>query len=111
MSAPTDCRVTPPDPTDAKAADQFVSHRAGYGDDLDDLMRRALKGYTLAAGEGRTLAQEIERLRGIAKELALDVVMYARHERGWPDIHPALQWRYERDIETAAAVLGEEMPK
>lgn len=61
-SAPTDCRV--PDPTDAKADGNFGNHRAGYG---SDRLRRAeawaRKGYTLAAGEGLVLVQEIDRLR------------------------------------------------
>lgn len=64
-SAPTDCRV--PDPTDATADGQFqqVNRRAGYGDDrLDRIIATARKGWTLAAGEGLVLVQEIDRLRG-----------------------------------------------
>jgi len=60
-SAPTDCRV--PDPTDAKADGNFGNHRAGYGDRLDRIIATARKGWTLAAGEGLVLAQEIDRLR------------------------------------------------
>lgn len=65
-SAPTDCRV--PDPTDAKADGNFGNHRAGYGARLDRIIATARKGWTLAAGEGLALVQEIDRLRG---ELAL----------------------------------------
>ena len=63
-SAPTDCRV--PDPTDAKADGAFGgNHRAGYGTDrLDRIIATARKGWTLAAGEGLVLVQEIDRLRG-----------------------------------------------
>ena len=61
-SAPTDCRV--PDPTDAKADGNFGNHRAGYGDRLDRIISTARKGWTLAAGEGLVLVQEIDRLRG-----------------------------------------------
>ena len=61
-SAPTDCRV--PDPTDAKADGNFGNHRAGYGDRLDRITATARKGWTLAAGEGLALVQEIDRLRG-----------------------------------------------
>ena len=62
-SAPTDCRV--PDPTDAKADGNFGNHRAGYGTDrLDRITATARKGWTLAAGEGLVLVQEIDRLRG-----------------------------------------------
>lgn len=62
-SAPTDCRV--PDPTDAKADGAFGgNHRAGYGDRLDRIIATARKGWTLAAGEGLVLVQEIDRLRG-----------------------------------------------
>lgn len=62
MSAPTDCRV--PDPTDAKADGGFGNHRAGYSPyRLEQAMYWGLKGGTLMAGEGRILAQEIERLR------------------------------------------------
>ena len=61
-SAPTDCRV--PDPTDAKADGNFGNHRAGYGDRLDRIIATARKGWTLAAGEGLVLVQEIDRLRG-----------------------------------------------
>jgi hypothetical protein len=60
----TDCRV--PDPTDAKADGQFqqVNRRAGYGDDrLERTIATARKGWTLAAGEGLVLVQEIDRLR------------------------------------------------
>ena len=62
-SAPTDCRV--PDPTDAKADGAFGgNHRAGYGTDrLDRIIATARKGWTLAAGEGLVLVQEIDRLR------------------------------------------------
>ena len=60
-SAPTDCRV--PDPTDAKADGNFGNHRAGYGDRLDRIIATARKGWTLAAGEGLALVQEIDRLR------------------------------------------------
>ena len=62
-SAPTDCRV--PDPTDAKADGAFGgTHRAGYGNDrLDRIIATARKGWTLAAGEGLVLVQEIDRLR------------------------------------------------
>ena len=61
-SAPTDCRV--PDPTDAKADGAFGgNHRAGYGDRLDRIIATARKGWTLAAGEGLVLVQEIDRLR------------------------------------------------
>ena len=71
-SAPTDCRVpegrTPDhsDKLDAKADGQFqaVNRRAGYGDDrLDRIIATARKGWTLAAGEGLVLVQEIDRLR------------------------------------------------
>ena len=62
-SAHTDCRV--PDPTDAKADGNFGNHRAGYGSDrLQRAEAWARKGYTLAAGEGLVLVQEIDRLRG-----------------------------------------------
>ena len=60
-SAPTDCRV--PDPTDAKADGHFGNHRAGYGVRLDRIIATARKGWTLAAGEGLVLVQEIDRLR------------------------------------------------
>jgi len=60
-SAPTDCRV--PDPTDAKADGNFGNHRAGYDDRLDRITATARKGWTLAAGEGLVLVQEIDRLR------------------------------------------------
>ena len=60
-SAQTDCRV--PDPTDAKADGNFGNHRAGYGDRLDRIIATARKGWTLAAGEGLVLVQEIDRLR------------------------------------------------
>lgn len=64
-SAPTDCRVPiTPDPTDAKADGNFGNHRAGYGDRLDRIIATARKGWTLAAGEGLALVQEIDRLRG-----------------------------------------------
>ena len=67
-SAPTDCRVPDPsDKLDAKADGQFqaVNRRAGYGDDrLDRIIATARKGWTLAAGEGLVLVQEIDRLRG-----------------------------------------------
>ena len=63
-SAPTDCRV--PDPTDAKADGAFGgNHRAGYGDRLDRIIATARKGWTLAAGEGLVLVQEIDRLQGV----------------------------------------------
>ena len=66
-SAPTDCRVPDPsDKLDAKADGQFqqVNRRAGYGDDrLDRIIATARKGWTLAAGEGLVLVQEIDRLR------------------------------------------------
>jgi len=76
-SAPTDCRV--PDPTDAKADGNFGNHRAGYG---SDRLRRAeawaRKGYTLAAGEGLVLVQEIDRLR---EELAQQsITLSAEHQ-------------------------------
>ena len=62
-SAPTDCRV--PDPTDAHAADQFVNRRAGYGDGrLQRITHAARQGWTLSAGEGAVLVEEIDRLRG-----------------------------------------------
>lgn len=66
-AAPTDCRVPDPsDKLDAKADGQFqaVNRRAGYGDDrLDRIIATARKGWTLAAGEGLVLVQEIDRLR------------------------------------------------
>lgn len=70
MSAvPTDCRV--PDPTDAKADGAFGgSHRAGYGSDrLQRAEAWARKGYTLAAGEGLVLVQELDRLRALVQDL------------------------------------------
>ena len=65
-SAPTDCRVPEkvPDPTDAQAADQFVNRRAGYGDGrLQRITHAARQGWTLSAGEGAVLVEEIDRLR------------------------------------------------
>jgi len=66
-AAPTDCRVPDPsDKLDAKADGQFqaVNRRAGYGDDrLSRTIATARKGWTLAAGEGLVLVQEIDRLR------------------------------------------------
>ena len=77
-SAPTDCRV--PDPTDAKADGAFGgTHRAGYGDRLDRIIATARKGWTLAAGEGLVLVQEIDRLR---EELAQQsITLSAEHQR------------------------------
>ncbi len=48
--------MTIPDPTDRAADGQFGApvHRAGSGD-IAELIARARKGYTLAAGEGRKL--------------------------------------------------------
>lgn len=67
-SAPTDCRV--PDPTDAKADGGFGNHRAGYGSDrLQRAEAWARKGYTLAAGEGLVLVQELDRLRALVAAL------------------------------------------
>lgn len=67
-SAPTDCRV--PDPTDAKADGAFGNHRAGYSSDrLQRAEAWARKGYTLAAGEGLVLVQELDRLRAIVQDL------------------------------------------
>ena len=55
----------PSDPAD-KGIDQFVSHRAGYGDDklarVVDYLRRNPRA-TLASGEGTLLVAEIDRLR------------------------------------------------
>jgi len=77
-SAPTDCRV--PDPTDAKADGAFGgTHRAGYGGRLDRIIATARKGWTLAAGEGLVLVQEIDRLR---EELAQQsITLSAEHQR------------------------------
>ena len=61
-SAPMDCRI--PDPTDKLAADQFVNRRAGYGDRLERTIATARKGWTLSAGEGAVLVEEIDRLKG-----------------------------------------------
>jgi len=67
MSAPTDCRVTPPDPTDAKADGAFGAvHRAGYATDKLAWLMQWLTDHpdaTLASGEGRLLLAEINRLR------------------------------------------------
>jgi hypothetical protein len=82
-AAPTDCRVPDPsDRLDAKADGQFqaVNRRAGYGDDrLDRIIATARKGWTLAAGEGLVLVQEIDRLR---EELAQQsITLSAEHQR------------------------------
>ena len=67
-SAPTDCRV--PDPTDAKADGQFVNRRAGYGDQrLAAIENWARCGWTLSAGEGAVLCDEMDRLRRILAAL------------------------------------------
>ena len=71
-SAPTDCRVPEkvPDPTDAQAADQFVNRRAGYGDGrLQRITHAARQGWTLSAGEGAVLVEEIDRLVSILAAL------------------------------------------
>lgn len=54
-----------PDPTDAKADGNFGgNHRGGYSPDrLARAEAWARRGYTLAAGEGAVLVQELERLR------------------------------------------------
>lgn len=63
--APTDCRVpATPDPTDAKADGNFGNHRSGYSPDkMERTIATARKGWTLAAGEGAVLVEEIDRLR------------------------------------------------
>ena len=67
-SAPTDCRV--PDPTDAKADGQFVNRRAGYGNQrLAAIENWARCGWTLSAGEGAVLCDELDRLRRILAAL------------------------------------------
>lgn len=67
-SAPTDCRVQMPDPTDAKADGQFQNRRAGYATDkLATVEQWARKGYCLSAGEGAVLVEEIDRLRWIVR--------------------------------------------
>jgi hypothetical protein len=76
-SAPTDCRV--PDPTDAKADGNFGNHRAGYGDRLDRIIATARKGWTLAAGEGLVLVQEIDRMQG-AVDATLDHLSFLQDE-------------------------------
>ena len=82
-AAPTDCRVPDPsDKLDAKADGQFqaVNRRAGYGDDrLERIIATARKGWTLAAGEGLVLVQEIDRLR---EELTQQsITLSAEHQR------------------------------
>lgn len=54
-----------PDPTDKLAADQFVNHRAGYNAKVESLLAYLERNpfATLASGEGRTLAEEVHRLR------------------------------------------------
>ena len=89
-SAPTDCRV--PDPTDAKADGAFGgNHRAGYGDRLDRIIATARKGWTLAAGEGLVLVQEIDRLR---EELAQQsITLSAEYQQAerilWALVNPS----------------------
>lgn len=52
----------------------------------------------------KRLADEIVRLRtenaalkALALEAADDIEAAVRHEYGWPDIHPAMQRKYDRD--------------
>lgn len=82
-AAPTDCRVPDPsDKLDAKADGQFqaVNRRAGYGDDrLDRITATARKGWTLAAGEGLVLVQEIDRMQG-AVDATLDHLSFMQDE-------------------------------
>ena len=76
-SAPTDCRI--PDPTDKLAADQFVNRRAGYGDRLAAVEQWARCGWTLGAGEGGMLCDELDRLRdelNHARALLIDLKRY-----------------------------------
>ena len=70
MSAPTDCRVQPPDPTDARADGAFGAvHRAGYGTpDLDAIAARVAKGYAITTGEAAALLAEVRRLGRAALE-------------------------------------------
>ena len=93
-SAPTDCRV--PDPTDAKADGNFGNHRAGYGDRLDRIIATARKGWTLAAGEGLVLVQEIDRLRQERDALQADILARAGFRRLWEIDHACVN--NERDV-------------
>jgi hypothetical protein len=74
-SAPTDCRVQTPDPTDAKADGQFQNRRAGYATDkLATVEQWARKGYCLSAGEGAVLVEEIDRLREQLRLANIDAI-------------------------------------
>jgi hypothetical protein len=93
-SAPTDCRV--PDPTDAKADGNFGNHRAGYGDRLDRIIATARKGWTLAAGEGLVLVQEIDRLREERDALQADILARSGFRTLWEIDHACVN--NERDV-------------
>jgi len=95
-SAPTDCRV--PDPTDAKADGAFGgTHRAGYGTDrLDRIIATARKGWTLAAGEGLVLVQEIDRLREERDALQADILARSGFRTLWEIDHACVN--NERDV-------------
>ncbi len=62
--------MTIPDPTDARADGQFggTIHRAGSGD-VGQIIERARKGYTLAAGEGRKLVALLDAVTAERDEL------------------------------------------
>jgi hypothetical protein len=102
-SAPTDCRV--PDPTDAKADGNFGNHRAGYGDRLDRIIATARKGWTLAAGEGLVLVQEIDQLRRErdqlleTKDAIFDNLFRTEEERDAAEANAERRWN---DIIAAA---------
>ena len=106
-SAPTDCRV--PDPTDAKADGNFGNHRAGYGDRLDRIIATARKGWTLAAGEGLVLVQEIDRLRKALDEhdtARMTAELLLERERRTSDSHFGMSVMYEKEYERARDILA-----
>lgn len=82
MSAPTDCRVTTPDPTDARADGQFApTHRSGYDTPtLDAIAQRVAKGYAISPSEARVLLEEVRRLR----EATQAFVTWLDHDEAGP---------------------------
>lgn len=52
-----------------------------------------------------TEALQLATLAPLAISVAKDVIIYAKHDYNYPDIHPARRHKYERDVEEAVDLL------
>ena len=78
--------------------DELDAHLMETLNQLDDCELGLIDCLKSRSFELRQAEVEVERLRAANEELAADCESNIQREYGWPNVHPAQQTRYDRDM-------------